>query len=139
MHYSLAADALVAVHLSYVLFILVGQGLILVGAARGWAWVRNPVFRVAHLAAIGLVALEAAFEITCPLTVWEDRLRTLAGQEVSGATFVGRWVHYLLFYNVEPWILDGCHIAFAILVLATFVWFPPRWRYARRPTHPERN
>jgi hypothetical protein len=123
------ADAIMVAHFAFVLFVVLGQALILLGVARRWRWVRNPWFRVAHLAAIGVVALEAVVGVACPLTVWESALRQHAGQSVSGESFVGRLVHAVMFW-------DGCteqqlsllHIGFGLLVLATFVLAPPAFR-----------
>ncbi len=52
--YLLAADALLALHVSFVAFVIFGLVLIVVGGLRGWGWVRNRWFRIAHLAAIGV-------------------------------------------------------------------------------------
>jgi hypothetical protein len=95
---------------------------------RRWGWVRNRWFRLTHLAAIVAVAIEAIFSIECPLTTWEWRLRELAGQPVSGESFVGRCLHELIFYTAPPWVLSMLHIGFALLVLVTFILAPPRWR-----------
>src|SRR5262245_472887 len=103
MGYRLLADLIVAVHSGYVAFVLVGQILIVAGLLRGWGWVRNWWFRVAHLAAIVIVALEAVFDVPCPLTVWEARLREWAGQEASKGTFVGDLLHDLIFVDAPPW------------------------------------
>jgi hypothetical protein len=128
MSYGFLADLLVAIHVAYVGFVVLGQLAILVGLALGWRWVRNPWFRWAHLAAILIVGLEAVFAITCPLTRWEVDLRRLAGQTPSGDTFVGRLLNDLIFFDAPPWVLTGLHIGFAVLVLATFVLAPPRRR-----------
>jgi polyferredoxin len=128
MFYSFLADVVVAVHVAYVGFVMVGLLLILAGWLWRWGWVRNPWFRIAHLLAIVTVGLEAVCGIDCPLTVWEDRLRALAGQEVNGVSFVGRMLHRMIFYEVDPWILDLGHILFALLVIAVFVAAPPRLR-----------
>jgi hypothetical protein len=95
--------------------------------------VRNVWFRCSHLAAIGIVAIEAMLNIPCPLTTWEDELRALAGQETSGRSFVGRCLDYLIFYDLPSWALNSLHIGFAILVLGTFVLAPPRRRRAKAP------
>jgi hypothetical protein len=138
MWYAYVADLVVAFHFAYVGFILVGQVLILLGLALRWHCVRNPWFRVAHLLAIAFVGLEAVWDITCPLTTWEQELRQLAGQEVSEGSFIGRWLHYLLFYRVENWILNLSHISFALLVLLTFILAPPRWRQKETTGHTAR-
>jgi lysylphosphatidylglycerol synthetase-like protein (DUF2156 family) len=128
MPHAALADSLVAAHAAYVAYVVVGLLLIWIGLARGWRWIRNAWFRLTHLAAIGIVALEAMFGIECPLTSWERQLREAAGQPVSDATFIGRLFHNLLFYeDVPPWVFTILHIGCALLVIATFVLAPPRW------------
>jgi hypothetical protein len=128
MVYRLLADLVVAVHSAYVAFVVVGQLLILAGVLRGWRWVRNWWFRVAHLAAILIVAGETVLDIPCPLTVWEQRLRAWAGAEVSRGTFVGDLLHNLIFVEAPPWAFTAAYVCFALLVAATFVLAPPRRR-----------
>jgi hypothetical protein len=128
MGYRLLADVVVAVHVAYVAFVVVGQVLILAGVARGWGWVRNPWFRLAHLAAILVVAAEALLGIACPLTVWEHRLRVLGGQAAGGGTFIGNLLHELIFFDFPPWVFTTAYVAFALLVLVTLLLAPPRWR-----------
>ncbi|HEY1376170.1 MAG TPA: DUF2784 domain-containing protein [Gemmataceae bacterium] len=126
MRYRLLADFVVAVHSAYVAFVVVGQVLILIGLWRNWRWVRNWWFRVLHLVAISIVAAEAVFNVACPLTTWEQRLRELAGDEVSHGTFVGDLLHNLIFVDAPPWAFTVGYVAFAAVVLATFVLAPPR-------------
>jgi hypothetical protein len=132
MVYSFLADGIVALHAAYIGFVLVGQLLILFGLILGWAWVRNPWFRVLHLLAILVVGFEAVCGIECPLTAWEDSLRAFAGQTVAQGSFIGRMLHEAIFYDCQPWILDLGHIAFALLVLATFLLAPPRLCFGMR-------
>jgi hypothetical protein len=120
------ADVIVGLHVAYVAFVLIGQLAIIAGAVWGWEWVRNFWFRAIHLAAVGIVGLEALWGVDCPLTLWENALRRLAGQEVADATFVGRWLHDLLFVEVPISTLNAIHIGVALLVIATFVIWPPR-------------
>lgn len=129
MWYSILADAVVAFHVTYMAFILFGLLAVIAGKLRGWGWVQNLWFRVLHLLAIVVVAVEAMLGFTCPLTDWEDQLRQKAGQAVEQGTFVGRLLHNLLFYdNVPAWIFTTCYISFALLVAVTLIWAPPRWR-----------
>lgn len=127
MPYSFLADLLVTIHVGYVAFVVVGQLAILVGLIWHWAWVRNFWFRLTHMLAIGIVAAEALCQIRCPITVWEDQLRLLAGQACGEGSFMGRLMHQLLYYNLPDWYFDVLHVAFGVLVLATFVLAPPRW------------
>lgn len=129
MSYSALADLLVAIHATYVSFVVVGLLLIWIGLAFGWQWIRNPWFRVTHLVAILIVALEAIFGIECPLTGWERQLREAAGQPVSEASFIGRVFHNLLFYeDVPAWVFTALHIGFGVIVLVTYLLAPPRFR-----------
>jgi hypothetical protein len=127
MWYSLLADLIVTIHTAYVAYILVGLVLILVGWRRKWSWVRNPWFRLTHLAAILFVVLELIFKTSCPLTAWEVALRSLAGQPVSEATFVGRLMDYLLYVAVPGWMAQAIYIGVALAIALTFVLAPPRW------------
>jgi len=122
----LLADVVLALHASFVLFVVGGLLLTLTGWWRGWGWTRGPWFRWLHLAAIGFVALEAWFGIPCPLTVLESRLRVLAGGPGYAASFIGYWLQRLLFYEAEPWVFTVVYTAFALLVVAVFRWYPPR-------------
>src|SRR5437588_10496353 len=118
MGYRLLADLIVAIHSAYVAFVFVGLLLILLGIARGWRWVRNWWFRVFHLAAITIVALEAVFNIACPLTTWEQRLRQMAGDQVSRGTFIGDLLHNLIFIDAPPWAFPVAYVSFALVVAA---------------------
>jgi len=118
------ADFILIVHFAFVAFVVGGLALIWIGAARGWQWVRNFWFRVAHLAAIVFVAGEALVGVWCPLTVWEDALRGVHGEK----SFVARWVHRLIFYDFPGWVFTTAYVLFALVVIATLVRLPPRRR-----------
>src|SRR5271169_4269738 len=91
------ADLVLVVHAAFIAFVVVGLVLIWVGRFRGWAFVRNIWFRVAHLAAMSVVAAESLMGFICPLTTWEDQLRLLAGghQRYEGS-FIQHWLHSLI-------------------------------------------
>lgn len=74
------ADCIVAVHAAYVGFVVFGLAAVLIGYVAGWRWVRNPYFRLGHLAAIMAVCAEALLGWTCPLTTLENSLRQRAGE-----------------------------------------------------------
>jgi Protein of Unknown function (DUF2784) len=128
MGFDLLADLVAALHFAYVSFVVVGLGAIVVGLARRWHWVRNPFFRLSHLLAILIVAGESLLGIPCPLTMWEDRLRALAGHAAQGGSFLGRLLDKVMFVDVEPAVLTWIYVGFALLVLMTLVVAPPRWR-----------
>ncbi|MBC8351903.1 MAG: DUF2784 domain-containing protein [Planctomycetes bacterium] len=128
--YSFLADVVVFVHAAYVCFVIFGLGAILLGCAFRWRWIRSFWFRVVHLGTIGIVVVESLFGITCPLTTLEHSLRLAAGETARGESFIGRWVHDLLFFDAPPWVFTVVYCVFGAVVLATFVIAPPM----RRPT-----
>ena len=87
--YRFLADATVVIHFAYASFIVLGLLAILVGIVRHWSWIRNFWFRLVHLLMMGTVAAEACCGIPCPLTVWENRLRQLAGEATYPGSFIG--------------------------------------------------
>jgi hypothetical protein len=87
-HYSLLADALVVLHLGIVIFVVGGEATILAGGLLKWRFIRSPLFRISHLIVIFFVTLETIAGFLCPLTIWEYRLRQLAGQAVEGVGFL---------------------------------------------------
>jgi uncharacterized protein DUF2784 len=122
------ANAILVLHFAVVLFIVGGLPVIYVGAALHWPWVRAWRWRAVHVGAIVFVAAETLVGVTCPLTVWEDALRG----EASGAGFVERWVHRIMFYDAPPWVFTVAYVAFAALVVVTWILVRPAARGARR-------
>lgn len=117
----LAADAVLFLHFAFVLFVAGGLVMIWCGAALRWRWVRNRWFRIAHLAAICFVTAEAVAGIACPLTVWEDALRGSG----DSASFIARWVHRVMFYNLPEWVFTVAYALFALVVALTYWLVPP--------------
>ncbi len=129
--YAVLADAVLGLHGLYILFVVGGLLLTLVGWWHGWQWTRNIWFRLLHLAAIGLVVLEAWCGVACPLTVLESHLRALAGAPGYATSFVGHWLQRLVFYQAPGWFFTALYTVFALLVTIVFVFYPPR-RYPRK-------
>ncbi len=119
--YSLMADAILIIHFAIVVFVVFGFMLIVTGLLARWSWVHNSIFRMAHLAAVGLVVLQAWLGQLCPLTIWENELRRRAGQSGYSETFVEHWLHDILFYQAEPWVFTTIYTCFGALVV--LVWF----------------
>lgn len=115
------ANAVLFVHLLFILFVAGGLLVILAGAWGHWGFVRNRPFRLLHLAAIAYVALEAIIGLNCPLTVLEDRLRGHA----TGAGLVARLVHQAIFWNLPGWVFTLLYVLFAGLVAWTYWRIPP--------------
>ena len=89
-------------------------------------------FRVTHLAAVVMVALEAVVGVLCPLTEWEYRLRLRAGQNIEEQIpFMARLVRRIIFYDFPGWVFTLTYAIFALLVAATFLFVPPRRKHNR--------
>lgn len=127
--YNTLADLILIAHAALVMYVVCGQFAILLGWARGWAWTRAALFRVTHLASIVVVMLETWFDVPCPLTVLESHWRRLAGQDGYQTGFVGAWLDRLLFYDAPDWLFTTVYTLFALLVLASFIRYPPRFRH----------
>jgi len=132
MWYSLLADLVVVLHVAYVAYIVVGLALILAGLGRGWGWARNPWLRLSHLAAILIVILEIIFKTSCPLTLLELKLRSLAGQPVTEATFVERMMYYALSGWLPGSVTTSVYVVVALVITVTFVLAPPRRRRVKQ-------
>jgi hypothetical protein len=117
------ADCVLVLHSLVVLFIVGGLIAIWAGAWLHYAWVRNRVFRITHLVAIGIVATLAALDIPCPLTVLEDWLRS---GHVGPQGFVQRWVSEWLYYNFPGWMFAAAYVVFLLMVAVTWFRVPPR-------------
>ncbi|MBN2049015.1 MAG: DUF2784 domain-containing protein [Spirochaetales bacterium] len=125
--YAFLADLVVFFHFLYVSFAVGGELVILLGWIFRWSWVRNMAFRVTHLCAVVLVAVEALSGILCPLTEWEYNLRMKAGQRVDAdMTFVARLIRKIIFYDFPPWVFTVMYVGFAALVVMTFLLVRPR-------------
>ena len=124
--YLLLADAALALHAGFVLFVVGGALLILIGGGLGWRWVRNPWLRWCHLAGVGVVVVQAWAGIICPLTTLEMWLRQQAGTPTYSGSFIGHWLQTLLYYSAPDWVFTLCYTVFGLLVLAGWFWIRPR-------------
>jgi hypothetical protein len=124
--YLLLADGVLLLHVLFVLFIVAGQLLIVIGGYRRWAWVRNRWFRWLHLLGIGIVVAESWVGLICPLTTLEMWLRESAGQAGYTDSFMQYWLGRLLYYSAPAWVFVAVYTGFAALVVVSWWWFPPR-------------
>ena len=104
MFYSLAADALLIVHLLFVLFVILGALLVM-----KWRWVI-----CLHLPAVlwGII-IEFSHGI-CPLTPWENRLRLAAGEANYESSFIE---HYLIPLIYPAHLTNNIQIVLGCLVI----------------------
>ncbi len=124
-YYRLAANALLVLHALYVVFVIAGFVLTVVGGIRGWGWVRGFRFRLAHLASIGIVVLEVFAKLDCPLTVWEQQFRRKAGDTLYQTDFMSHWTGKLVSVSIPEEVAACVYIGFCVAVAATWWKWPP--------------
>ncbi len=124
--YNLLADSTLALHVMYVLFVVLGLLLVFMGGFCGWRWVRNRWFRLTHLLAIAVVVVQAWFGLVCPLTTLEMALRQRAGSVTYSGSFVGHWLQTLLYYDAPGWVFGLVYTLFGLLVGISWLWVRPR-------------
>lgn len=113
---ALLADALLALHVGVVLFVVGLLPLVLVGGARGWAWVRRFHLRLTHVLLMVFIAAQAWLGQLCPLTVWEQDLRRTAGEASYQERFIEHWLSRLLYWEAPWWVFVAAYTGFAVLV-----------------------
>lgn len=122
---ALLADALLALHMGIVVFVVGLLPLVLLGGARGWRWVRRRSLRLAHLGLMLFIAVQAWLGRLCPLTVWEQDLRRHAGQSGYTESFIEHWLSQPLYWDLPWWVFVAAYTAFAGLVVGAWGWVRP--------------
>ena len=118
----IAADLVLAVHLGFIVFVILG-GLLLL---------RFPKIMYLHIpAAVWGAFIEISGRI-CPLTTWENNLRQSAGESGYAESFVE---HYLVPIIYPAGLTRGVQLTLAgIVVFANIViygWLLYRWNKTR--------
>lgn len=119
MLYRLAADALVLVHLAFILLVLFGGLLVVKWHAALFI----------HLPALAWGLAVEGLHLVCPLTGWENRMRAAAG----GAGYQGGFVEHYIWPLIYPagltpqiQMLLGLFVLLQNLVVYSYV--IRRWR-----------
>jgi hypothetical protein len=123
--YRILADVVLTVHAAVVVFVVGGLVLVIVGQWRGWRFVRSWWFRLAHLAAIGVVVAQAWLGVACPLTTLESWLRVRARQGAYETSFIEHWLTRWLFYDAPSYVFTAAYTLFGAAVVAAWWYWPP--------------
>jgi hypothetical protein len=126
--YQLLADLVLTLHSAIVAFVIGGLVFIVVGNLRHWRWVNTLWFRLAHFGAIVIVTAETWLDFTCPLTTLEMWLRARAHAATYSGSFIQHWLQRLLYYDLPPWVFLVGYSLFGLVVLATWLYYPPDYR-----------
>lgn len=117
----LAADALVLLHLAFILLVLFGGLLVLM-------W--RPALFI-HLPAMAWGLAVECLHLGCPLTAWENRLRAAAGQAGYPGGFIEHYIWPLIYpAGLTPQIQLLLGMFVLLLNLAVYGYVAWRWRRA---------
>ncbi|MBO3274486.1 DUF2784 domain-containing protein [Pseudomonas schmalbachii] len=123
MIFRLAADAVLLLHLGFILFVVLGALLLLRWPRLAWL----------HLPAVAWGAYIEFSHGICPLTPLENRLRRLAGDEGYAGGFIE---HYLVPLIYPGNLTDGMQLLFGLIVVllngALYGWLLLRGRRPAR-------
>jgi len=109
-----AADAVVVLHLLWIVFLILGA---LVG--RRWAWVKWT-----HLASLAFSIALQTFSWICPLTYLEVWLRKLGGAQPYEGTFIRHYVEQIVYAGIpHDALLTGTLV---IVMLSLWLYFTPK-------------
>jgi hypothetical protein len=118
----LAADAVIVVHLAFVVFVLVGGVLVL----------RRGIWATVHLPAVAWAAFAELSGTICPLTPLENSLRRSAGTAGYDGGFVE---HYLIPILYPAGLTPSLQVVLGLVVLAVnvpvYAWALRRRRMTR--------
>ena len=101
----LLADAVVAVHLAFIVFVAAGGLLVL--------W--RPVVAALHLPALAWGIYTESTSTICPLTPVENALRRAAGEAGYAGGFIEHYVVNLIY---PPGLTPGVQVAIAVGLIA---------------------
>jgi hypothetical protein len=104
----LAADAVVVLHLLWIVFLILGA---LPG--QRWAWVKW-----AHLASLAFSIALQTFGWICPLTHLEVWLRRLGGAQPYEGTFIRHYVEQIVYAEIPRSVL----LVGTLIVVALSLW-----------------
>ena len=130
--YQFIADTVLVLHVSFVAFVVAGLLLTLLGGCLHWSWIRNPWFRIIHATGIGIVVVQSWLGVVCPLTSLEMWLRVQAGNGVYSGNFIQYWLQRLLYYEAPTWAFNMAYTLFGLLVVISWLWFPPHFKVPGR-------
>jgi hypothetical protein len=117
----LLADLVLATHFATAAFLVLGMVLIPLGAYWHWTWVRSRHLRQIHLGLMILIAIEALFHITCPLTTLEAYLRSSTAPE----SFWGHQLSQLLYWDLPTEFFTLLYFGCALWIIALWKYVPP--------------
>jgi len=125
MFYQILADLIMVIHLTWILFMLWGFVLTI----RGFFYPKffdRWLFRTAHLLGILFVVTLEILGKYCPLTLWENALRSHYNPETDyPGSFIIKQIEQLIYPDVPPLVVIIPTVLIAAFTLAAYILKPP--------------
>ena len=119
MFWRMAADALVVIHLGFILFVMLGGMLLLRWPSLIWL----------HVPAVAWGVIVECLHLGCPLTPWENQLRRMAGQAGYEGGFIEHYLIPLIYpAGLTPAIQLWLGAIVVLVNAAVYAWLIGRWR-----------
>ncbi|PZP79945.1 MAG: DUF2784 domain-containing protein [Ectopseudomonas oleovorans] len=119
MFWRMAADALVVIHLGFILFVMLGGLLLLRWPSLIWL----------HVPAVAWGVIVECLHLGCPLTPWENQLRRMAGQAGYEGGFIEHYLIPLIYpAGLTPQIQLWLGAIVVLVNLVVYAWLIWRWR-----------
>ena len=113
----MAALSILILHFAVIAFNVGGCVLIPIGAWCRWRWVRNFWFRIAHLASLAVVALQAVMGRACFLTLWQS---DLSGAATTQPLIAG-WIERVIYWPLPLWMFEVAYVVVFAYVIALWI------------------
>jgi Protein of Unknown function (DUF2784) len=120
------AQIVLAVHIAAATFIVFGIIAIPVGARLGWSFVYALWWRLPHVAAMGIVAIQKLLGNSCFLSEWEFRLVDIAGRMPHPTPAFQAFGERLLYWNLPLWFFAWLYTMLFAFVVVLWFHVPPR-------------
>ena len=117
---------MLGVHIAIAAFIVFFTIAIPTGARLGWVFVRLFWWRVAHLVAMGIIALQKMMGDACFLSVWERHLVDIANQVPHAAPAFQSFGERVLYWNLPLWFFSWLYGLLFVFVVAMWFFVPPK-------------
>ncbi len=117
MLYGLFADIILILHFCFVLFTVFGGLLVLRRRAAIWL----------HLPALFWGIIVQVFSLSCPLTSFENRFRTLGGEANYTGGFIEHYVSLILYSQVSYWFHFALGFSLLLINVVVYSYIYVRW------------
>ena len=122
------AQAVLGVHILLAGFIVFGIIAIPLGARLGWPFVYLFWWRLLHVVAMGVVALQKVMGNACFLSEWEFKLVDIAREVPHRTPLFQALGEHVLYWNLPLWFFAWLYGALFAFVVALWFRTPPRRR-----------